>query len=204
MTSKIVIFDIDGTLANLEHRLHFIRPEVGKTYQTKKSDIPYEVTAVDYKTKTVWLRGLPENPTTILPTNWKNLKFKPDWDAFHGNVDGDAPIQEMLDLCWMYLKMRSNFHNHPGVIFVTGRMRSCELATRLWLEKHLKYSAESFTLLMRPDSDYRPDFEIKEKILHELKAKGINPILAFDDRQTVVDMWRRNGVRCAQVAEGNF
>jgi hypothetical protein len=27
---------------------------------------------------------------------------------------------------------------------------------------------------------------------------------AFDDRQRVVDMWRRNGITCFQVAPGDF
>jgi len=28
--------------------------------------------------------------------------------------------------------------------------------------------------------------------------------MVFDDRNSVVDMWRENGVRCMQVAPGDF
>ena len=29
-------------------------------------------------------------------------------------------------------------------------------------------------------------------------------VMVFDDRDRVVNMWRRNGVVCAQVAPGDF
>lgn len=32
----------------------------------------------------------------------------------------------------------------------------------------------------------------------------VKDVEAFDDRQQVVDMWRDNGVPCAQVAPGRF
>ncbi len=49
---------------------------------------------------------------------------------------------------------------------------------------------------MRPEKDYRPDYIIKEEILMQLKDEGFWPDLVIDDRQTVVDMWRRNGIIC--------
>jgi len=33
---------------------------------------------------------------------------------------------------------------------------------------------------------------------------GYTPSVVFDDRDRVVKMWRENGIRCFQVAEGNF
>jgi hypothetical protein len=33
---------------------------------------------------------------------------------------------------------------------------------------------------------------------------GCGLMAVFDDRDKVVAMWRRNGVACFQVAEGNF
>jgi hypothetical protein len=57
---------------------------------------------------------------------------------------------------------------------------------------------------MRSDNDYRADFIVKEELLAQLRADGYNPVMAFDDRQQVVDMWRENGLICAQVAKGDF
>jgi len=31
-----------------------------------------------------------------------------------------------------------------------------------------------------------------------------NVLCALDDRQQVVDMWRERGIRCLQVAKGDF
>ena len=62
---------------------------------------------------------------------------------------------------------------------------------------------------MRPDDDYRPDAELKSDLydklvgLHEILFKSYDTII-FDDRQSVVDMWRARGLTCFQVAEGDF
>ena len=45
---------------------------------------------------------------------------------------------------------------------------------------------------------------MKEELLAQVKADGYEPILAFEDRERVVDMWRRNGIQCCQVAPGDF
>ena len=57
---------------------------------------------------------------------------------------------------------------------------------------------------MRKDGDRREDNLVKRDILIAMKNEGYNPVLVFDDRQTVVDMWRKQGVRVAQVAPGDF
>jgi hypothetical protein len=36
------------------------------------------------------------------------------------------------------------------------------------------------------------------------ELKDVNLIAVFDDRDKVVKIWRNNGVRCCQVAEGDF
>jgi hypothetical protein len=59
-------------------------------------------------------------------------------------------------------------------------------------------------LYMRRRNDRRPDYIVKAELLDQLLADGYRPIMAFDDRDQVVKMWREKGVPCAQVAEGNF
>lgn len=59
-------------------------------------------------------------------------------------------------------------------------------------------------LYMRKEGDHRPDFKVKRDLLAALKADGYEPIMAFDDRDQVVEMWRAEGIPCAQVADGNF
>jgi hypothetical protein len=50
-----------------------------------------------------------------------------------------------------------------------------------------------------------PDDELKESWLNNPEIIDKNRVVAvFDDRDKVVKMWRKNGIPCFQVAEGNF
>jgi hypothetical protein len=57
---------------------------------------------------------------------------------------------------------------------------------------------------MRKKGDYRDDAVVKIELLQQIRADGFNPLIAFDDRNRVVDAWRANGIICAQVAPGDF
>lgn len=45
---------------------------------------------------------------------------------------------------------------------------------------------------------------VKSDLLDQILADGFEPIMVFDDRNQVVEMWRSRGVPCAQVAAGDF
>ena len=49
-----------------------------------------------------------------------------------------------------------------------------------------------------------PDYVFKAQLLKRILSDGFELILAFDDRNSVVAMWRKLGVPCAQVAKGDF
>lgn len=57
---------------------------------------------------------------------------------------------------------------------------------------------------MRPDNDHRHDTEIKPMLLKRagIKMKSIDFVL--EDRNSMVQKWRELGLRCLQVAEGDF
>jgi hypothetical protein len=145
----IAIFDIDGTLSNCEHRLHYIK------------------------------------------------RNKPDWNAFYKACIDDAPIQEMLDLLLMFLEDWAY-----DVVYITGRSEICRKETIEWFDNH-GIIIEDTDLYMRAEGDYRADYIIKWELAQKhLKTKDI--ALVFEDRKRVVDMWRKNGIRALQVAEGDF
>jgi len=56
---------------------------------------------------------------------------------------------------------------------------------------------------MRKAGDNRKDSIVKYEILQEL-IKEYYIEYVFDDRDQVVKMWREAGLRCLQVAPGNF
>ena len=57
---------------------------------------------------------------------------------------------------------------------------------------------------MRADGDNRSDPEVKSDLYDRMILDGFNPILVFEDRASVVEMWRNRGLRCLQCAPGNF
>ena len=57
---------------------------------------------------------------------------------------------------------------------------------------------------MRGDKDSRPDSEVKQDILKQLKDEGKEILFVVDDRQSVVDMWRTSGITCLQCKKGDY
>ena len=94
--------------------------------------------------------------------------------------------------------------NHPDVdaiVVVSGRQERSRKVTLDWLEDH---GIPFNELHMRPTGDNRPDQMIKEEILDVQLLPRYEVVGVLDDRQKVVDMWRRNGLTCFQVAPGDF
>jgi uncharacterized HAD superfamily protein len=110
-----------------------------------------------------------------------------NWEQFFLESHGDLLIEPVAEIVRALEKQYC-------ILIVTGRSERYRELTKLWLKK---YDIEYSKLYMRAEGEYRLDHEIKEEILIEIR-KTYNPILAIDDRQSVVDMWRRNGLICLQ------
>ena len=147
MATPCYLFDIDGTLADLSHRLPHIQ------------------------------------------------KQPKDWDAFFADCADDAPISHIIELA-QDLMRAGKF-----VVFVSGRSDQVRVETLEWLSEHV---GASRTLYMRKAGDHRPDHIVKGELLEQILADDYHPIMAFDNRDQVVKMWRERGIPCAQVADGNF
>ena len=142
----IIAFDLDGTLANIEHRLHFIKGD------------------------------------------------NHDWPNFFRACVDDTPIYPVALLA---LELESCGH---AVDIWSGRSDEVRPQTVEWLHRYgIKYR----TLRMRKAGNYLPDHVIKASWLADIPEEEW-PDIVFDDRQRVVDMWRKHGIVCCQVAPGNF
>jgi predicted kinase len=86
-------------------------------------------------------------------------------------------------------------------VIVSGRDSVCRPETEKWLEDNgIAYDI----LLMRPEGDNRKDVIVKNE-LYENHIKGkYNILYVIDDRDQVVELWRRLGLTCLQVAWGDF
>lgn len=113
-----------------------------------------------------------------------------DWSKV-GNDKVDIPI------AWL----TSILFRSVSVILVSGRDASCHKETKDWLAKNgICYTK----LIMRKEGDNRPDEVVKEEIFNENIRGNYNVRFVLDDRNKVVDMWRQLGLKCLQVAEGDF
>lgn len=93
------------------------------------------------------------------------------------------------------------------IILCSGRDSSCRQATQLWLRDN---GVPWDRLLMRPEGakdehgNKTPDWIVKADLFDEHVRDRYNVKYVLDDRQQVVDMWRALGLKCLQVAEGQF
>ena len=75
------------------------------------------------------------------------------------------------------------------------------MVSQAWLDKH---GLEPTAMFMRMTGDRRDDSIVKKEMLDLIRRSGFEPKMVFEDRDRVVKMWRENGVRCLQVANGDF
>lgn len=145
--TRAVIFDIDGTLANLAHRRHLVAEKPKK------------------------------------------------WNEFYALQHLDTVYPEIKEL----------FHVMQGsgytVLCCSGRPEDYRATTEQWLEKQGLYPS---WLLMRPFNDKRDDFIVKEELYVNYIFPRFDVRFVVDDRSSVVQMWRRLGLKCLQCEEGNF
>lgn len=116
-------------------------------------------------------------------------------------VSEDSLNQIVHDVIAAYL----NYNPDTEAIFVSGRSDICLEDTKEWLfDKCLFLKNDKFPLFMRENEDYRSDFIIKEEIYLNKIAPYYSVKLVFDDRDSVVKMWRSHNLCCFQVADGDF
>lgn len=70
-----------------------------------------------------------------------------------------------------------------------------------WLNKH---DIHWDNMYMRAAKDFRPDAEIKEELYRKYIEPFYDVLYVLDDRRTVVSMWRKLGLTCLAVDEGDF
>ena len=116
----------------------------------------------------------------------------------YDKCDKDLPNSRVISIVKNYLSYTGN------VIFLSGRDGRGEGKTRQWLKDHVQIMDGEWELHMRTPHDNRKDAIIKQE-LFDTHIKGKYYIdFVLDDRNQVVDMWRKIGLICLQVADGDF
>ena len=144
-----------------------------------------------------WVEGRPEAVICDLDGTLARMQGRSPYD--YTRVGEDALVEPVLRvLCSMVeVFCRPN----RQIIILSGRDDSCRGDTVAWLER---YQVPYDRLIMRRTGDTRHDDILKQELFDE-HIKGLfNVVCVLDDRNWVVDMWRRNGLLCLQVADGDF
>ncbi len=98
-------------------------------------------------------------------------------------------------------RILDRFNDKYKIILVSGRDSICREITETWLrDKNIHYDK----LYMRPLGDMRRDVEVKREIYDNYIKDNYEIFFVLDDRNQVVDMWREIGLKCLQVAPGDF
>jgi phosphoglycolate phosphatase-like HAD superfamily hydrolase len=150
---KYVVFDIDGTLADISHRRHYVASK-------------------------------PKN-----------------WPAFNAAMAVDTPKPDVITM------LMTMYNSGYTIVIASGRDEQYRDVTVQWLKKYIP-SYMIGNVYMRKNKDCRPDNIVKSEFLdHMIQMYGeghVLPTFVFDDRDSVVAMWRSRGITCFQVDYGNF
>lgn len=195
----MIIFDLDGCLADCEHRRHFVDPEKNQEYH--------------------WTCFDPLSGNNLIENwGWWNQekppnKFIPDWKAFYEACeagDKDLPVEPVIEI---FRQLNDDEYNNTEIQIWSGRCESVREKTEIWLKKYCSFGYMNCRKLkMRPIGENTPDAELKEKWLDEYLSlptmdfgeNGIMPKIdfVFDDSKKVRDMWRRRGIFVFDVNQG--
>lgn len=150
MRKKAWIFDVDGTLANVDSILHHV---VNQDRTTEK--------------------------------------FKKNFYKFHAESINVPPHAEVVDMVWEALE------KNYVIIVVTARNEEWRAHTSYWLDKaNVPHTA----LFMRPQGDYRPDYDVKKDILEQINLFW-EPIHAVDDNPNIIKLWEENGIETTKIGD---
>lgn len=129
-----------------------------------------------------------------------HLKKEPkDWDTYFSLCEEDEVNLYLRELLAMLYSSRVR------IAIWSGRSATVRPQTERWLMRNGIWSY-IWDFRMRKADDRTQDDVLKERWLHEWdKTNPSDPVtIAFEDRARAVEMWRRNGVVCCQVAPGDF
>lgn len=87
------------------------------------------------------------------------------------------------------------------ILAVTGREERSRQVCIDWFTQHDLPIDE---LHMRPDGNRDSDVIVKERIYQREIAPDNDVLYVLDDRDSVVAMWRRLGLKCLQVQAGDY
>lgn len=173
---RYILCDIDGTLAEIEHRRHYVKEKCERCGGDGRDgkQCPNEDVGVRHERK--------------------------DWQNFYAEMDGDSLREEVYaDVEATLAASREQGHKTYLILF-SARPANYRKQTESWLER---MGVDDYTtLIMRRAGDSREDSLVKRELLHKYFKDKSKIIKVFDDRPRVVRMWRDEGLAVVDVGDG--
>jgi len=137
-----------------------------------------------YSDSREWIKYVPEE---------KDSKNREAWDAYnekHYLVKPNKRLIPKIVECSQYIP----------ILFITSREDRNDMRKKT-IEEIEKFSGNMIKigpmhrLYMRPDSNYDPSADVKEKILvEEVLNKNFQPIIALDDDESNINMYKKYNI----------
>jgi hypothetical protein len=119
---------------------------------------------------------------------------RPDWEAFFSASGDDPPVHEVAALL-------SLLSPELAIVLLTARPARIGSLTVEWLGRHdLRWDL----LVMRRDGDYRPARHFKQEAVREIRSRGFELKLCFEDDLRNVEMFRAEGVPSLYIHSGYY
>lgn len=123
-----------------------------------------------------------------------------DW-----SIDWDIAFKdELIKKDKIQAQVKKAMALYDKVIIVSWRSNACEEAT---LAKLASDDVRFDTILMRDSWDRRPDERVKGDLHSILDKAGVKINCVYDDRKSVIDMWKSKGIyvfNCCQLENNDF
>ncbi len=119
-----------------------------------------------------------------------------DRDPYARDFENDVPNAAVVRILQRFATA------NVEVIITSGRKDEFMDVTRAWLRAHDVPYTEMF--MRTPDQAQKKDAHLKHDWYLDAIKPRFNVLFVLDDRDQVVDMWRRLGLACLQVDYGAF
>lgn len=146
---RTILCDLDGTVADISHRLKYIQGPAEER----------------------------------------------DYTSFFSTVSLDVPKKDVIEK--LFIKAAKQSVNN--ILFVSGRSDISRKDTELWITEHL--GVTNPIVFMRRHGDHSPDTVLKENFYKGF-LKNLEVVTVFDDRPSVIRMWRSHGLHVTDCGNG--
>ena len=128
-----------------------------------------------------------------------------DWGKFFDEMVNDPPLR---DVCLLAELLGDHPLVNQGAIklfLFSGRPETHRKETENWLRVHARsYFEKAEALLMRGEGDFRQDTVVKKEMLTGIRGQGYDVRFVVDDRPSVVQMWKDEGLTVLAHDSGDW